>query len=474
MASIEKRAGKNGDSYRITVSAGYTKGGKKVKHTKTWTPDPGMSEKKIAKTLQRVATDFERDIELGYQTDNRQTFSEYAAYVLDLKKQQGVKTQTIDFYQSMMERTNMAIGHMKLCDIRPQHLNNFYRNLQENGLRKGAAKAIAKPALQKARLDQHMSQDALAKKAGVASNTIRTMENGSKVMPKKAEAVAAALGNQTSDLFTLEKDMTPLAPKTVDSYHRFISTVLAQAEREMLVPYNAAAKAVPPKLEHKEPNYFQPEEINAILEALETEPLKWRTIVLLLIVTGCRRGEIMGLQWERVSLALRTIKIDHALLYSHTRGIYLDTTKTADVRFLKIPQEAVDLLEQWKQEQTAMRFASGSLWHETGFVFTQEDGRPMNPDSITKWLNQFSKRHNLPRINPHAFRHTVASVLIANGTDVVTVSKQLGHASTTTTEGFYAHLIEERKAEASDCIADVLLRGGERSQNASPTPKKQA
>ena len=46
MASIEKRAGKNGDSYRITVSAGYTKGGKKVKHTKTWTPDPGMSEKK--------------------------------------------------------------------------------------------------------------------------------------------------------------------------------------------------------------------------------------------------------------------------------------------------------------------------------------------------------------------------------------------------------------------------------------------
>lgn len=80
--------------------------------------------------------------------------------------------------------------------------------------------------------------------------------------------------------------MTPLAPKTVDSYHRFISTVLAQAEREMLVPYNAAAKAVPPKLEHKEPNYFQPEEINAILEALETEPLKWRTIVLLLIVTA--------------------------------------------------------------------------------------------------------------------------------------------------------------------------------------------
>ena len=67
-------------------------------------------------------------------------------------------------------------------------------------------------------------------------------------------------------------------------------------------------------------------------------------------------------------------------------------------------------------------------------------------------------RHGLPHINPHAFRHTVASVLLANGTDIVTVSKQLGHASITTTENFYSHIIEENKAKAADCIADVLIR----------------
>ena len=82
----------------------------------------------------------------------------------------------------------------------------------------------------------------------------------------------------------------------------------------------------------------------------------------------------------------------------------------------------------------------------------------MNPDSITSWLHDFSRRHNLPHINPHAFRHTVASVLLANGTDIVTVSKQLGHASVNTTENFYSHIIEENKAKASECIADVLLR----------------
>ncbi|MGM9589934.1 MAG: hypothetical protein ACI3V0_07165 [Faecousia sp.] len=55
-------------------------------------------------------------------------------------------------------------------------------------------------------------------------------------------------------------------------------------------------------------------------------------------------------------------------------------------------------------------------------------------------------------------KHTVASVLLASGTDIVTVAAQLGHASASTAENFYAHIIEENKAKASECIADVLLR----------------
>ena len=84
-------------------------------------------------------------------------------------------------------------------------------------------------------------------------------------------------------------------------HHRLIHTILAQAEKEMLVPYNAADKAFPPKSSRKEVNYFQPEDISRIMDALETEPIKWRAITELLIVTGCRRGEIMGLKWDRVS-----------------------------------------------------------------------------------------------------------------------------------------------------------------------------
>ena len=87
-----------------------------------------------------------------------------------------------------------------------------------------------------------------------------------------------------------------------------------------------------------------------------------------------------------------------------------------------------------------------------GFEFTTDD------DSITGWLHEFSRCHNLPHIHPHAFWHAVASVLPANGTDIVTVFMQLGHASVNTTESFYSHIIGENRAKASERIADMLLR----------------
>lgn len=112
----------------------------------------------------------------------------------------------------------------------------------------------------------------------------------------------------------------------------------------------------------------------------------------------------------------------------------------------------MQLLRQQKREHLRLQLANGDRWINTGFVFTQDNGQPMRPDVITGWLSEFSTRHNLP------LRHTVASILLANGTDIVTVSKQVGHASVNTTESFNSHIIEENKAKASECIADVLLR----------------
>lgn len=458
MATIEKQVGKNGTTYRITVYSGFDTQGKRIRHRQTYKPDPGMTPRQIEKAVQRAATDFERSIEQGFVLDNRQTFAEYAAYVLDLKERSGTKPKTLDRYRELMGRINQAIGHMKLADIRPQHLNSFYKNLSEPGIRETGGIATAKIDLATWLKANKKSRAGIARAAGVAASTVSAAAQGQPIQEVKAEAIAQAMGKRLGDVFTVEYDMEPLSDKTVLAYHRLISIILAQAEKEMLVPYNAAAKATPPKAAKKAPNYFQPETISEILKALEAEPLKWQLITHMLLVTGCRRGEIMGLKWDKVDFKTNRVRIDRELIISKSKGVHESTTKTNDIRYLTLPTETMVLLRKHKREQLRLQLANGDRWIDTGYVFTKDNGDHMNPDSVTGWLYGFSRRHGLPHINPHAFRHTVASVLLANGTDIVTVAAQLGHASASTTENFYAHIIEENKAKASECIADVLLR----------------
>lgn len=458
MASIQKIEGKRGTSYRIIVSDGYDQDYKKVRHIKNWRVPAGWSEKRAEKEVQKLAVEFENQIKQGFQIDTRKTFAEYAAYVIDLKESCGVKHNTILSYRYLLSRVNPKIGHMKLVDIRPFHLNQLYRTLSETGVRSMEKKVCAKADLGVLLTEHGISRERLAQMAGVSHTTVTSACRGQKIMLDRAEKIAAVLGKRVDELFVSEQKTVQLSPKTIKEFHRFIRVVLAQAEKEMLVPYNAADRATPPKTSSKEVNYFQPSQIADILAALEEEPLRWRTITHLLLVTGCRRGEIMGLKWSKVDWENGRIKIDNNLLYAKDRGIYEGTTKTENTRYIKLPAESMELLRQHQQKQEELRLVNGDRWYESDYVFTRDDGRPMNPGSITGWLNEFSKRHGLPHINPHAFRHTVASILISSGLDIVTVSKQLGHTKVSTTDDYYAHIIEEEKSKASECIADVMLR----------------
>lgn len=386
MATVRKR----GEAYQIRVSCGMDSQGKQVIKTCTWKPEPGMTAKQTEKELQRQIVAFENKVKQGYAAENRLTFEKYAEYVMQLKETKGKKHRTLDRYTEMLQRINPAIGYMKIEDIRPGHLNDFYAQL-------------AKPGQNK-------------KTGGRLSN------------------------------------------KTILEHHRLISTILAQAEKEMLIPYNPASRAEPPRPQKKEVTYFQPDEIIAIRDALESEPIKWRTATHLLLITGCRRGEIMGLKWAKVDFENNRIHIDNNLQYTAARGLYEETPKTAaSVRNIKLPAETMQLLWQYRSWQARQQLASGDRWTYTDYVFTQENGKPMHPDSLTDWLGKFSKRHDLPHINPHAFRHTMASILYFNGMDSVTISKRLGHAKVSTTADIYAHIIQEADERAAECIGDVVL-----------------
>lgn len=147
------------------------------------------------------------------------------------------------------------------------------------------------------------------------------------------------------------------------------------------------------------------------------------------------------------------------VLYSPDIGIYEDTTKTeSSSRYVSLPKGTMQLLRQYKAWQNEERLRLGEYFDYQGFVFSQDNGKPMHPDSVTSWLSKFSKRHGLPHVNPHAFRHTMASLLCFNHVDIVSISKRLGHSKVSTTTDIYSHVIAEADQQNADILADIFLR----------------
>lgn len=247
-----------------------------------------------------------------------------------------------------------------------------------------------------------------------------------------------------------------LSAKTIREHHRVISSILALAVKEGLIPSNAAERATPPKAPKPEMDVFEVKELQDILEAVNTEPMKWRVITNLLIATGARRGEIMGLRWENVDFENRRLYLCENRIYTKQSGTISTTLKTGENRYVSIPASTTELLQQWKAEQTANCAVLGI--ESPAHIATHEDGRLMHPDGITDWLSKFSKRHGLPHIHPHMFRHTMASLLIAEGTDVVTVSKRLGHTQTSTTLNVYSHVLDKSDEKACDTLEKLIYQ----------------
>lgn len=456
MASIRKIEGKGGGSYKITVTMGTDYAGKQIRHYKTWRPERCLTTKQAEKEAKRIAFDFEREIELGYQADNRQTFADYAGYVYSMMEQRGDSPHSLWRFERMSKRIakESSFGSMKLKDIRPQHINEYYKALTKQG----SGSYTARQIVDFNTVVGDETRAGFARKYGLSIPTIRRLCKGANTSPETAQQIEAAL-NRKGLFEIVRRSGKPLSYKTMVIIHSVITVVFAWAEKEMIIPYNPARKAtLPMKKDGKEADCLQPEELERIMEALQAEDIDKRFMVTLFIVTGCRKGEILGLKWDKVDFQRREITIYSSLSYLPGKGVFEGPTKTRNTRKVILPESIMPLLRDYRVWQLEQRLKCGDLWQDTGFVFTRWDGTALNPGCFNVWLTRFCEKNGIRPIHPHTFRHSAASIMIANGVDVLTVSKMLGHADVGTTLNTYGHAIEESKRKAAECIADVILK----------------
>ncbi len=249
----------------------------------------------------------------------------------------------------------------------------------------------------------------------------------------------------------------PLSRKTVVHHLSFISDVFQYALKMDMISDNPCRKVTIPKGERKEKNIYNLEELQQLMELLETAPLKYKLFFTMVLYTGYRRSEMLGLEWKDIDWDNRIISVRRTSNYTAERGIYTDTTKTKrSQRSNRYPQFIFDLLKEYKSEQDEERRKMANLWHDNDRIFVKYDGQPMNPETPYGWLKDFCKKNDMRFCDLHSFRHAHASILINAGVDIATVSADLGHSNSTTTLGIYTHEFQEAQARTSDIIAEAM------------------
>lgn len=240
---------------------------------------------------------------------------------------------------------------------------------------------------------------------------------------------------------------------------RVLSSMLQDAVHWQVIPSNPCQRVEAPKPLRKKVSIMDEENIVRMLSALEGEPMKYRTIVMLGIDSGLRLGEMMGLKWQDIDLEQATLSVNKANQALVGKGVFTKRPKNeSSVRSIALSESTVSLLTMYRNEQSETMFQLSGKWIDEGWVFTQWNGKPMYPDTPSHWFRDFLKHHNLPHMKFHALRHLSATVLIAQGVPLKSVSARLGHADICTTANIYSEALQSVDRQAASKMDEFLRR----------------
>lgn len=478
--------------FRIIVPTELRHDGKREK-TKIWYNVEHLSGKALRIKLEQEASNFEKSVfNASAQADIKGiSLSDYIHHFKQVKITGGKKHNTLLYYDNMAQRVIEFYGSAKLTDITVANANSFFcwlksqrsnaaQTAHQNGNLKNFAKLYG------------VTQQTIANRAGISIKKVEACYAGKNINYDNAQRIYNAISAIVTDkkhimdinrirvnrkpsepplpvpniafrdLFVINPSTT-LSDKTIKEHYVFLHAVLQLAVREKIISFNPLDDTEKPKSESKEKEYFTAEEIKEILAKLDAEVIKgktsykWQAIMYLLIFTGARRGEIMGLSWDSIDLGTGAITIKQATSYSHERKeVYIHTPKTRQsIRTIILSPRVLNILTRYKGEYHLLK-TKAAKWVDTGLLFVQPDGKPMSPGAIDDWMQSFAARNELPHMNPHKFRHSAATnMLHSNQVDLKTASVMLGHSSPSVTGNIYAHALQDSNARAANILADV-------------------
>jgi integrase len=281
------------------------------------------------------------------------------------------------------------------------------------------------------------------------------------IKPRLGAVKAAALTTEQvdealADLLTCGgRGGQPLSPRSVQLAGTVLRMALSWGVKRRHLARNVAADAAVPSAGHRTMTTWTAQQAARYIAAARQD--REGAVFVLALLRGMRRGELCGLRWSAVDLDGKALQVAETTVIAG--GKITGSTPKTDAGKRRVPLDdyLVTVLREHRKQQIADRLAAGTAWHDTGYLFTDEIGQPLKPDHVSDRHERICAAAGLERVRMHDLRHSAASLMLANGTPVRTVSELLGHADPAITLRVYSHVIPGHADAAAEALTASIV-----------------
>ena len=257
-----------------------------------------------------------------------------------------------------------------------------------------------------------------------------------------------------------------LAARTVNHHHTVLKEALGHAVKWELINRNVGDAVDPPRPVEKEMSALDPEGVEQLFEI--ARGTMYFPLIHLAAFTGMRRSELLGLRWKDTDLHHGTVSISQILHCIRRGRIVIEPPKTPrSRRLVGLSPDSIWALRSYKEMVEAEQERLGSPLIGDRLVFSQPDGSPLLPNTVTHAFGKIARRAGLHGVTLHSLRHSHASIMLQEGVSSRTVADRLGHPTVVITLDTYSHLTPGVKEDAAmrfeEALHKVQTHGSETS-----------
>ncbi len=241
-----------------------------------------------------------------------------------------------------------------------------------------------------------------------------------------------------------------LSPKSIRHIHTVLRGALRQAMKNRLISYDVSESVTLPALKKGQARALTLKEQAKLLAAAECDPLY--PAFILLMTTGLRRGELLGLRWRNVNLPKKYLEIEETFVPVKGGAVYQQPKTEKSKGKVPLIKPAVECLKKHRQQMLAE-----GLFDKDRPVFCNDTGGPIMPRSFNHRYERLREKAGISKdVTVHSLRHTFATRLIERGVSMKEVQELLRHEEMSTTADIYSHVSEDLKRAAADRLTDLF------------------